>query len=167
MSEIEAMSAIDEALAGIGEDQQKRVLRWAVDKFGGGTITVGDERRSVQTGNGGGDAGGSGEYARISDLMDATSPTTIVDHVLVGSYWFQVVLGKDDFTGQEVNSELKDLGQASKNITESFTSLMKRKPPLARQVQKSGTSQQGRKKYRLTEPGIRAVQRMIRGETGE
>src|SRR5581483_2897913 len=105
----------------------------------------------------------SSEYGRISDLMDAATPQTTADHVLVASYWFQVIQGKEDFTSQEVNAELKDLGQASKNITDSFSTLMKRKPPAVRQVQKTGSTRQARKKYRLTEPGIRTVQRMLRG----
>ena len=44
--------------------------------------------------------------------MDAANPMTVVDHVLVGSYWFQVVKGQESFTGQEVNSELRTSGTA-------------------------------------------------------
>jgi hypothetical protein len=44
---------------------------------------------------------------------------------------------------------------------------MKRKPPAVRQVQKTGSTRQARKKYRLTEPGIRSVQKMLKGETDE
>jgi hypothetical protein len=171
MGEIEAMSAIDKALGSLQPDEQKRVLRWAIDKFGAGEVKpdtgAGGKRGAAGSGDGSQGYTGGGEYARISDLMDATSPTTTADHVLVASYWFQVVQGQDDFTSQAVNSELKDLGQESKNITDSFNTLMKRTPPAVRQVQKSGSTRQARKKYRLTEPGIRTVRRMIRGESGE
>jgi len=168
MSEIEAMGAIDSAMKDLENDEQLRVLRWANDKFGGGVMTL-------KTGGGGrvdGDldgGGGEGEqrFARIADLMDTASPTSTVDHVLVASYWFQVVQGTEDFGSQEVNGELKDLGQASKNITDSYSTLMARKPPAVRQVQKSGNTRQARKRYRLTEPGVRAVERMLRGETTE
>ena len=167
MNEIQVMGAIDEALASLQPDEQKRVLRWALDKFGGGELKVeapNSGRRGVDgLGEGFEGSGGVG-VARISDLMDAASPATTVDHVLVASYWFQHVQGQEDFTSQAVNGELKDLGQESKNITDSFTTLMKRKPPAVRQVQKSGSTRQARKKYRLTEPGIRTVQRMLRGE---
>ena len=99
MSEIEAMSAIDKAVGALEPDEQKRVLRWAVDKFGGGQVKIG-------TPAGGGDGGaagmgngsrddGAGSCARISDLMDAARPTTVVDHVHVASYWFQVVRGQE------------------------------------------------------------------------
>lgn len=168
MGEIEAMGAIDKALGALDAEEQKRVLRWATDKFGGGQVKLtasGTGRMSgADAGNGRPVAGNATEYARISDLMDAANPATTVDHVLAASYWFQVVQGNDDFTSQEVNAELKDLGQASKNITDSFSTLMKRKPPAVRQVQKTGSTRQARKKYRLTEPGIRAVEAMIKSE---
>jgi hypothetical protein len=169
MGEIEAMGAIDNALGSLQADEQKRVLRWAIDKFGAGDVKL--ESNSGGARHGGFDDraernGERGEYGRISDLMDAANPTTTADHVLVASYWFQILQGQEDFTSQAVNSELKDLGRESKNITDSFNTLMKRTPPAVRQVQKSGSTRQARKKYRLTEPGIRAVQRMIRGEGG-
>jgi len=165
MSEIEAMGSIDKALGALESDEQKRVLRWAIDKFGAGEVKHDAGTDASGSGNGAAPSGGDGEYTRISDLMDAAGPTSTADHVLVASYWFQVVLGQDDFTSQAVNGELKDLGQESKNITDSFNTLMKRKPPAVRQVQKTGSTRQARKKYRLTEPGIRAVKRMLQGES--
>ncbi len=164
MNEIEAMGSIDKALTALEPEEQKRVLRWAVDKFAAGASKVGDGASGSVTNNATEGNEGSGEYSRISDLMDAAVPTTTADHVLVASYWFQIVQGQEDFTSQAVNGELKDLGQESKNITDSFNTLMKRKPPAVRQVQKTGSTRQARKKYRLTEPGIRTVQRMLRGE---
>ena len=168
MNEIEAIGAIDKAMGELQADEQKRVLRWAIDKFGGGEVALPGESGTGRSGIGsvnGSEGGNAGtEYARISDLMDAARPTTVVEHVLVASYWFQVVKGQENFTGQEVNSELKDLGHGSKNITDSYDSLIKRKPPAVRQVQKSGNTRQARKRYRLTEVGIREVERMIRGE---
>lgn len=164
MSEIAAMGSIDEALTALEPNEQKRVLRWAVDKFGAGEVASVTAARVGASSTAAGTKVGSDEYERISDLMDAASPTTTADHVLVASYWFQVLQGQEDFTSQAVNSELKDLGQESKNITDSFNTLMKRKPPTVRQVQKTGSTRQARKKYRLTEPGIRSVQRMLRGD---
>jgi hypothetical protein len=170
MGEIEAMGAIDKAMGALPADEQKRVLRWAIDKFGGGEVALpgagGGGRRALASGVGSEDERVPTAYERISDLMDTAHPTTTVDHVLVASYWFQVVRGQENFTGQEVNSALKDLGQGSKNITDAYTSLIKRTPPAVRQVQKSGSTRQARKRYRLTEVGIRSVERMIRGEDG-
>ena len=169
MGEIDAMGAIDKAMTGLEQDEQKRVLRWAVDKFSGGAVTVEQDRQGPSRSGGangsGGDGGGTGSYQRITDLMDAAHPSSIVDHVLVASYWFQVVRGQENFAAQDVNAALKDLGHPSKNITDSYASLMKRKPSAARQVQKAGSTRQARKRYRLTDPGIRTVEQMIRGES--
>src|SRR4051794_17487759 len=115
MSEIEAMGSIDKALGALELDEQKRVLRWAVDKFGVGEVKLGAGSNDARSGTEVATNGDSGEYARISDLMDAAGPATTADHVLVASYWFQVVQGQEDFTSQAVNSELKDLGRESKN----------------------------------------------------
>lgn len=172
MSEIEAMSAIDKAVGALEPDEQKRVLRWAIDKFGDGEIVLGAGKPVAGAGPvisvGGGsvevNGGSNRSYGRIADLMDAANPNTVVQYVLVASYWFQVVMGQESFTGQAVNGELKDLGHPASNITDSFNSLIKRKPPAVRQVQKSGNTKQARKLYRLTEVGIRTVESMIRGE---
>ena len=106
-------------------------------------------------------------FDRISDLMDAANPASGVDYVLLGSYWFQVVQEAESFTGHQVNSALKDLGHGSSNITTAYNNLKSRKPPLARQIQKSGTSKQARKQYRLTAEGIKVVDRMLAGKVEE
>lgn len=158
--EIEAMAAIDQALKELDEEERHRVLRWALDKFGGGQIgsdTSGKEDRRASDDHG----ARVSTFERIVDLVDAASPATTVDHVLVASYWFQIIRGQESFGSQEVNSALKDLGHGAKNITDAYDSLMTRKPPAVRQMQKSGSSKQARKRYRLTEAGIRTVERML------
>lgn len=170
--EIAAMAAINQAVDGLDADELGRVLRWAQDKFGDSRLLVGPSAGvsvgipaalTANTTDGG--IGLAGSYQRISDLMDAAGPRTTVDHVLVASYWFQVLQGAESFGSQDVNNELKDLGRASKNITDSYTTMMKRKPPFVRQVQKAGSTKQARKRYRLTVEGIRRVERMLSGET--
>lgn len=166
--EIKAMGAINTAMEGLEPDEVNRVLRWAVDKFGGGQLSGPSGEPGTDGGRGTGSAGNApAHHERISDLMDAASPSSGADYVLVASYWFQVLQGQADFTAQEVNSELKDLGHASRNITDSFNTLKSRKPAAVRQVQKGGTTKQARKRYRLTTEGIKTVERMIRGESEE
>jgi hypothetical protein len=163
-NEIEAMGQIDGALSALEADARERVLTWAMAKFGDGTSLptgapqgsggINDARRED-------DEQLSQTFSRISDLVDAANPSSGLDYVLLGSYWFHEVEGGESFTGQQVNSALKDLGHGSANITASYNSLKSRKPPLARQIQKSGASKQARKQYRLTTEGIRAVERML------
>lgn len=165
--ETEAISAIAKAMQGLEPDEAERVLRWAVARYVGDSwskdpANTRGGRDDVPTS--GADQVSAAEYARISDLMDAAGPGTGVEHALVGGYWFQIVQGQESFNGQEVNSELKDLGHGVKNITDTFQSLIDRKPPALRQIQKSGKTRQARKLYRLTDVGIKTVEAMIRGE---
>ena len=100
----------------------------------------------------------------LADLFDSAGPETDADRVLVVSYWLMESEGKSDFTSREVNSELKNFGYPVANITSVFTRLMKRKPALAMQTAKTGTSQQARKRYKLTRAGHDAVERMLQAE---
>jgi hypothetical protein len=80
------------------------------------------------------------------------------EKALVVGYWFQVVQGQPDFGGQEVNSTLKNIGHGIANITDAFTTASSRKPSLVMQTQKTGTSRQARKQYKLTVAGVRWVE---------
>jgi hypothetical protein len=177
-NEIGAMSAIDTAMTELDKDEARRVLIWAVDKFAPDGIRINGSQKKLDreetaksSGSGASNEGQAdtsiNDYQRISDLMDAASPSSIVEWVLLGSYWYQVIQGQENFSGQTVNSDLKDLGHGSKNITDSYNSLIRRKPPLVRQVEKTGRSKQARKKYRLTNEGIRNVERMVQGNGEE
>lgn len=158
MDELGAMRAIDEALEGVPEDARGRVLRWACDKFG---VDV-SERGGPDSGDG--DSEGTADAVSPNDmaeLMDACQPRTGLDRVLIGSYWYQVVKGEAALTSQQVNTSLKHLGHGVANITDAFGSLINRKPALVMQVQKSGKSRQARKKYKLTNEGIKRVKEML------
>lgn len=160
------MRSVDDALSQLEEDERRRVLTWAISKFGGKTedhpaITLDGEDTGEAT------KSESSSYERIVDLVDAANPSSIVDYVLVATYWFQELNGEEEVTGRQVNAELKDLGHPSKNITDSFNSLIRRKPSQARQVKKSGSTRQAQKKYRLTNEGVRAVEQMISGAEAE
>jgi hypothetical protein len=164
--EVAAMGAIAKVLGELDGEEAKRVLRWANDRFGLKTEPRADRGQDGPE-ESGDDGRGPAKFSRIADLMDAATPSTGAEHVLVGAFWFQVVQDMESVTGQQVNAELKDLGHPVSDITKTFGSLMKGNPSLARQIQKSGTSRQARKKYRLTDAGIRQVQRMVEGETAE
>lgn len=170
-SDVEAMGKVDRALAGLQSEDRRRVLRWAVDKFGRddeALVSALDQRGSQATASarGGGDGANglpsdSPAFDSISDLVEAVNPSSAAEYVLTGTYWFQNVEGAQDVAAQEVNSELKNLGRSPSNITDVFTDLINRKPALVRQVAKSGTSKQARKKYKLTTEGARFIENRI------
>ena len=100
-------------------------------------------------------------FNSYADLVDAAQPATGLDRILVLAYWFQVVQEHEDLDAQTINSELKNLGHPSLNITRDMESLIGRVPKMMLQVRKEGTTKQARKRYKLTREGIRAVDRML------
>lgn len=168
--EIEAMRSLAEALTPLDEASCGRVLRWAADRFGVEVkaTSLGDPNRR-QGGepdtieDGADDKDEPLEFTEISDLYAAAGPNNDPEKALVVGYWFQSVQGQSDFDAGRLNKELKHLGHGVGNITTAMTSLIGRKPALAMQTRKSGSSQQARKKYKLTHEGLRKVQEMISG----
>jgi hypothetical protein len=165
--ELAAMSLINQALGDLEPEAVARVLRWARDRFAPTLASVEQEGETEERRGAGHRTGEAQGLEEIADLIDATSPKTGAERALVTAYWFQVEQGNANVTGQQVNDELKNLGIGITNVTMAFDDLMKRKPALAMQVQKSGKSRQARKKYKLTGAGIRHVERMLRGEDEE
>jgi hypothetical protein len=175
--ELKAMEEVHTALAKLTVDGQQRVVAWAVSALqlplATPQATNAHQSRPAHVPlpaqqdapSGGGDvAAGPGSYATFADLFSAASPTTNQEKALVGGYWLQVCQGIESFASMAINNELKNLGEGVENITSAFDGLKDTKPQLALQVRKEGKSQQARKKYKLTVAGIRAVDRMIRGE---
>jgi hypothetical protein len=176
--ELDAISAVNAALAPLDEAAASRVLRWAADRYQVSLGLAGQPRRAQQSGATADQEGEEDEEERpdatsesepssdqttfndVSELFDAANPKTESDKALVVGYWFQVAQRRSDFGGQEVNNSLKHLGHGATNITRALGSLMNRSPRLVMQTHKAGKATQARKKYRLTTEGIRAVEKM-------
>ncbi|MFF7410942.1 hypothetical protein [Streptomyces lydicus] len=168
--EIQAMTALASALQNLEEDAQGRVLRWAAERFGvtlgvrvpkGGISgsheivapldAVSDEEISAE----------SPKFEHFAELFHAANPKTDVDRALVAGYWFQAVLENPSFQAAQLNQELRHLGHALKNVTDSLDSNQSKKPARVIQLRKSGSARQARKTYKLTHEGLVYVQGMI------
>lgn len=159
-AELKVMQAMVEALEGIEEEARARVLSWVAKRYGISMEAEGDASSPDLTSKAANNVQDV-QYASFSDLFDAASPTTENESVLVGAFWFQQMQGNADFSSQQINDELKNLGHAISNVTRTFDRLRETKPALALQIQKSGKSKQARKRYRLTAAGIKEVIRML------
>jgi len=102
----------------------------------------------------------------VADLFAAAAAQTDADRALVVGYWLQIITSQPDFDSFTVNRDLKNLGHGVANITSAFDTLIERKPQHVIQTRKSGSAKQARKRYKLTEEGKKAVQRMVAG-TGD
>lgn len=163
--ELKAMSGILEHLADLDDDTCARVLRWVAERRGLQGIAAKRTSRQLQGTADQNDADNDAatkDLGTFADLYYAASPSTSAEKAMVGGYWHQIIREDQVFTGAAVNKELQNVGEALVNVTDAFNQLMAKKPKLAIQTKKSGKSQQSRKQYKLTEPGIVAVEAMLK-----
>lgn len=170
--ELEVMGDVAGGLKKLSGDVEaiRRVLQWASSAFlpdGLPQPVTGfmrtQEAPDTASVSGSVDSGASRSFPSLPDLYSAVSPASDASRALVVGYWFQVKQGEQDLDGFQINKELKHLGHGVTNITTALSSLIERKPQLVIQTRKSGNSKQARKRYRLTDAGIKAVERMLAG----
>jgi hypothetical protein len=164
---LEAMKAIATALKNLDDDAVARIVRWQIDQYAVDVSGVGRIRRSgPQESSESVHEVAATVFETAAELMAAANPRTDTEKVLVTGYWFQVIQNQSDLESQAINTELKHQGHGIKNVTTAFSGLINQKPQLVIQLRKAGTSKQARKKYKLTNEGIKKVQRMIAGLNG-
>ncbi len=160
------MGQVAAALKSLEPDAVRRVLKWALERYqprqgGSGTGTPVEAGAMVpETATAA--ASLPRTFLNLPELFDAAEPETGTDKVLVTAYWFQNFQAPGlEWGSQTINTELKHLGHPSSNITRDLDNLMARKPKLVLQTRKEGTKQQGRRRYKLTREGTRAVETML------
>lgn len=160
--ELSAMSNIARALDEFGDGEAEtiaRILEWAASRYDVKSIARHDT--DISKNREASDGKEAVEFEAAEDLFHVINPKSGPERALVIGYWLNVYEKKKDFSGQEVNNILKNLGHALKNVTNNMTSLMGKKPALVMQTSKSGSAQQARKKYKLTVEGINHVKRLL------
>lgn len=169
--ELDAMTQVLAALRALEPEARARVVDWVVDR-----LDIAARRSKPQTGQPtdkrdeeqGDDSpppaaptASATAFEHLGELFAAAKPATQVEMALVGGYWLQVIQGNADLSAQAINTELKHLGHGVSNITAALDALKEEKPQLVIQLRKNGTSQQARKKYKLTGAGIDRVKAIL------
>lgn len=154
--EIESMAKISAALLLLEDEAARaRVLKWASERFGltpATTLSRGAQVFNQTPPTNPVKAGGS----EFHDFIDSFEMKSGLDRILVVGYWFQAIQGEETIGSYQINGELKNLGYPSTNISRDMVTLTARR--LVLQVRKEGSSQQARKRFRLTRKGLDHVE---------
>lgn len=165
--EFAAMHSVFFALEPLEDDARRRVINYIVSRL---NITESGELASIpskgervpeetEESNSPVDEQNFSSFAELFEIID---PKTHADRALAAGYWLQKCVGADSFDAQSANNELKNLGYGLPNVTAAIESLKKAKPAaLARQLRKSGKSQQARKTYQITDAGVRKIKESL------
>jgi hypothetical protein len=172
--EVTAIGKVNEALAGLDPAVQQRVLRWAADRF---NVTLPQVKKTAADESKGKQQDEEQDelevpeapdtFTDFASLYDAANPSTEADKALVAAYWLQVIQGNADWASFSANKELRNLGHGVENITVALGALIDSTPRLVMQTHKAGKSRQARKKYKMTNEGIKRVKQMLAGNGGQ
>jgi hypothetical protein len=155
--ELHALSAISSLLSELPGDSRARIVAWITSRFGG----LGIVRAHSDAGDANQLTDSAREFPDVATLFVAARPSTGSEKALTVAYWLQECMGREEWEGFAINSELKHLGHGLKNVTDALNSLIEHKPQLVVQLRKSGKAKQARKRYKLTAEGTRKVRLMV------
>jgi hypothetical protein len=165
--EISAMSAIAKALDGFSEedaDVRERILQWACARYRV-KVTIASQKQTERNSNDAKpDSPSDAGFTTFADLYHAANPKSDPDRALVAGYWLGQGAARSEFTGMDTNRQLKNLGHPVGNIAVALRSLIDKRPALVMQTAKSGSSRQARKKYKLTDAGVKAIAEMTQDQ---
>ncbi len=171
--EIEAIVKSYEVIKDLDSASKKRVITWLVNKFGlSSDLPALQEGHKGLPGSDSSKTGLSGfisvspdaplpeeltGFENAEDLFNQIATKTEPEKVLVVASYLQEKLNLQELGGRRINTELKRMNQGVKNITAAISSLTKKAPPLMSQNKKEGSSPQAKKKYHVTEEGVKKV----------
>lgn len=171
--EIDAMSAVAGALVSLDERAQRRVLRWAAERYGVTVSTHGHPGSAVdgETGSGAHEevtdvteevmTEDDPQFEDFAELFASADPKSHEDRALVAAYWRHVHEGEESWQSSALQADLRNLGHSIPNITTALTSNMRKRPQRVIQLKKAGSAKQARKTYKLTRAGVVYVQGML------
>jgi hypothetical protein len=160
--ELEAMQRISAAMSPLDEEARTRVILWLVSKFG---VDIG-QRSSPPPNTDDASPRAPASAGDFADLFFKANPKGHGQRALVAAYWLSL-REAGGFTAQAVNGLLKNLGYQIPNITDALSQSMRERPALIVQIRKSGSNQQSRKQYRITDSGRRLVDNLTNATSTE
>jgi hypothetical protein len=162
--ELESMAKMNDALEALTEEQRRRVILWAVDKF---QVSIGGRAPALSVKDAASvsstispSAQGSLEFSDLAGLFEVCNPKSDREKALVAGYWLQISANGKEWDTESANEQLKELGQGVNNIALAVHGL---KPKFVLQTKTQGDDGKKRKQYRLTTLGIKKVRDMISG----
>lgn len=189
--EIEALSSVYDTLRGLNHAQIKRIIDWVTDKFGLSeekppvkvTETrmtpppvepTGPAREPVEKRHGRPPqktqptpqpeqtaVTGFMKFDTVEDLFFSSNVRTVASKILLVAAYLKEKDNLNEFSSFDINSRLKKIGYGVKNITNSINTLIDKTPPLLIQTGKMGDTKQAKRKFQITEEGLRIARNYL------
>ncbi len=97
------------------------------------------------------------KYDSLEELFSAAAVKKIGAKILLAAAYLQEKENFKELSSYDVSSRLKKIGKEIKNASVAINALMGKKPPLLIQTGMLGPSPKSRRKFRVTEEGLKAA----------
>jgi hypothetical protein len=183
--EINALSNVYETLKGLNNDQIKRIIDWVTSKFSldkpeaisspeqaaepfvepvikrrgrkPGKAKPGvEEPQPVSSG-----ITGFMKYDSLEEIFSAATAKRLGAKILLAAAYLQEKENFKELSSYDVSSRLKKIGEEIKNASVAINGLMGKKPPLLIQTGTLGDGLKSRRKFRVTEEGLKVARKYI------
>jgi len=183
--EINALSTVYEALKGCDKTQIKRIIDWVTSKFeldlktGQGEVDGSPKPTPVEAFNGrkpgqvmhmseetqphtvASGIKGFMKYHSLKEIFNASTTRSTGAKMLLAAAYLQEKENLKELSCYDISSRLKKIGEGVKHPSVTINILLSKKPTLLFQVGTQGTSIKSRKKFRVTEEGLRIASNYI------
>ena len=180
--ELAVMARSYDIIKDLGLEERKRVIQWLTSKLGIEVNANSQQILPFSIGYPVGQANGAqattststtenilSETAStdlsaysVQGLFDRIKMKTDVARVLLVASYLQDKDPATELGSRPINKELKKIGHGIKNITQAINSLLKKDPELLVMTRKTTSSQQGKKKYQVTDLGMQKTREALK-----
>ncbi len=180
--EINAMSQVFQAFKDLDNGQRKRIVDWVTARFG---LTEADKfmpptnvqmvkvaapqpeetpKPAPAAAKPAPPAGPKEieDYHMVVDLFADANAKKVMDKIILMAAFVQERLNIKEFTSYELNTRLKRINHVISNITSSINGILDKKPSLMKVVFRSGETQKGRRRFSLTEEGLKYATNLLK-----
>lgn len=101
-------------------------------------------------------------FKSIENLFLASNIKTVASRILLAAAYLQEKHNFKEVSSFDINSRLKKMGYGITNITTAINGLLAKKPPLMVQTRKVGDTKQAKRKFIVTEDGLKIAKTYLR-----
>lgn len=102
-------------------------------------------------------------YDTALELFSEAKVKKSTDKILLMAAYLQVRHNFQEITSYDMNFRLKRIGHGVSNISSSLNAIISRKPEIMVQLDKESTHKQARRKFKVTEEGLKMARRFLPG----
>ncbi len=181
--EISAMNDVLDALTNLDNGQRKRIVDWISARFklkGAGAFQVAVEGqtaapetalpvepmpevkrtrkpRAKRT-----DEKDITDYETVLDLFSESNVKKVSSKILLMGAYLQEKLKFEEISSFDINSRLKRIKHGVTNISSSINGLLKKSPKVFEVIEKPGEEKATRRKFRVTEEGLKQARNFLK-----